>query len=165
MRSQSGGDGAGYSGKAPNKYMISVSSPGRRPGYLGRRNVAIGLGFWGLVLFNVILHVASAVVARDYNADLLSGLFLFVPLSAWVICACGIRGPYSGKVAGLAFGAGILTHVFLTGGYGLLKIGGDRRRGTTGLFRRARFQTDLFAALGSRFVKLDPLRPKAARWL
>ena len=40
-----------------------------------------------------------------------------------MIYACGIRGPLSGKVVGLAFGAGILAHIFLGVGYGLQKIG------------------------------------------
>jgi hypothetical protein len=30
---------------------------------------------------------------------------LFVPLSIWVIYACVIRGPYRGKVVGVAFAA------------------------------------------------------------
>jgi hypothetical protein len=46
---------------------------------------------------------------------------LFVPLSIWVIYACVIRGPYSGKVVGVAFAAGALTHVLLFLGYGLFK--------------------------------------------
>ena len=30
---------------------------------------------------------------------------MFVPLSIWVIYACVIRGPYRGKVVGVAFAA------------------------------------------------------------
>ena len=129
--------------------------------YLGRRNVAIGLSFWGLIFLNGVLHVVVTVVTRDYNAGLLSGLFLMVPLSAWVIYACAIRGQYSAKVVGLAFVAGILTHIFLGVGYGLLKIGAI---GATGLLAYSvvlGFTPILFAALGSRFVNLDLLNPSA----
>ena len=35
--------------------------------------------------------------------------------------ACAIRGPYKGKVVGVAFAAGALTHVLLFLGYGLFK--------------------------------------------
>jgi hypothetical protein len=129
--------------------------------YLGRRNIAIGLSFWGLVLANGVLHVVSAIAARSYNAGLLSGLFLFVPLSVWVIYACGISGPYSGKVVGLAFGAGILAHIFLGAGYGLLKIGAIGSAGLLAYAVALGFSPILFAALGSRFLKSDLLRPDA----
>ena len=74
--------------------------------FLGRRNVAIGLSFWGMIFLNGVLHVVVTVATRDYNAGMLTGLLVMVPLSVWVIYACVIRGPYSGKVVGLAFGAG-----------------------------------------------------------
>ena len=48
---------------------------------------------------------------------------MFVPLSLWVIYACAIGGPYSGKVVGVAFAAGALTHVLLFMDYGLYKAG------------------------------------------
>jgi len=125
--------------------------------YLGRRNVAIGLSFWGLILFNGVGHVAATVASRDYNPGLLSGLF-FVPLSLWVIYACGIRGPQSGKIVGVAFAAGILAHIFLGVGYVLLKIGAI---GATGLLAYSvvlGFTPILFAALGSRFINRELLR-------
>ena len=130
--------------------------------YLGRRNVAIGLSFWGMILMNGVLHVLVTVVTRDYNAGMLTGLLLMVPLSAWVIYVCGIRGPYSAKVVGLAFVAGILAHIFLGVGYGLLKVGAI---GPTGLLAYSvvlGFAPIFFAALGSRFVKAELLRPSAA---
>jgi hypothetical protein len=129
--------------------------------YLGRRNVAIGLSFWGLILLNGVLHVVGTVVLRDYNPGLLTGL-LFVPLSIWVIYACGIRGPHRGKAVGLAFAAGILAHIFLGVGYLLLKIGVI---GGTGLLVYSvvlGFTPILFAALGSRFLKPELLRPRAS---
>ena len=130
--------------------------------YLGRRNAAIGLSFWGLIFLNGIAHVAGTVVLRDYNTGLLSGLFLFVPLSIWVIYACAIRGPLHGKVVGLAFGAGILAHIFLGVGYGLLKIGVINGTGLLAYAVVLSFTPILFAALGSRFIRPELLRPAPA---
>jgi hypothetical protein len=48
---------------------------------------------------------------------------LFIPLSLWVIYACAIRGPYSGKVVGAAIVSGAVTHVVLFVGYGIFKAG------------------------------------------
>jgi hypothetical protein len=126
--------------------------------YLGRRNVAIGLSFWGLILLNGVAHVAGTVALRDYNTGLFSGLFLFVPLSVWVIYACWIRGPLSGKVVGLAFGAGILAHIFLGVGYGLLKLGVINGTGLLAYAVVLSFAPILFAALGSRAMKSELLR-------
>jgi len=130
--------------------------------YLGRRNIAIGLSFWGLILLNGVAHVAGTVVLRDYNAGLFTGMFLFVPLSIWVIYACGIRGPLNGKVVGLAFGAGILAHVFLGVGYGLQKVGVIDGTGLLAYSVVLSFTPILFAAFGSRFIKPELLRPTLA---
>jgi Protein of unknown function with HXXEE motif len=131
--------------------------------YLGRRNIAIGLSFWGLIFMNGVLHVVVTVVTRDYNAGMWTGLILMVPLSVWVIYACGIRGPYSAKVIGVAFAAGILAHILLGAGYGLLKTGVI---GATGLLVYSvvlGFIPVVLASLGSRFVRTDLLRPNLAQ--
>ena len=126
--------------------------------YLGRRNLAIGLSFWGLILLNGIAHVAGTIALRDYNPGLLSGL-LFIPLSVWVVYACVIRGAQSGKAVGLAFAAGILSHILLGVGYLLLKFGA---LGSTGLLTYSvvlGFTPILLAKLGSRLIKPELLRP------
>ena len=117
-----------------------------------------------MILLNGVAHVAGTVALRDYNTGLLSGLFLFFPcLFQGVIYACSrFAGPLSGKVVGLAFGAGILAHIFLGVGYGLLKIGVINGTGLLAYAAVLSFTPIFFAALGSRFVKLDLLRPSAA---
>ena len=85
---------------------------------------------------------------------------MFVPLSLWVIYACAIGGPYSGKVVGVAFAAGALTHVLLFLGYGLFKSGVI---GSAGLLVYAAvigFTPIILAALASRFFKPELLRPE-----
>jgi len=109
--------------------------------YLGRRNVLIGLSFWGLLLANGLLHTAGGVAQGAYNTGLWSSVILFVPLSLWVIYACAIRGPYSGKVVGVAFAAGALA----CPAFHRLRVfqeRGDRQCGPAGLCRRDRFHAD-----------------------
>jgi hypothetical protein len=84
---------------------------------------------------------------------------LFVPLSLWVIYACAIRGPYSGKVVGVAYAAGALTHVFLFVGYGLYKAGVIGNAGLLVYAVVIGFTPIILAALGSRFFKPELLRP------
>ena len=74
-----------------------------------------------------------------------------------------IRGPYSGKVVGVAYAAGALTHVLLFMGYGLFKSG---LFGSAGLLIYAAvigFTPIILAALASRFFKPELLRPVAVQ--
>jgi len=127
--------------------------------YPCRRNVLTGLSFWGLLLANGLLHAAGGVAAGAYNTGLWSSVFLFVPLSLWVIYACTIRGPYSGKVVGAAFGAGAVTHVLLFVGYGFYKNGVIGNAGLLVYAAVIGFAPIILAVLVSRFFKPESLRP------
>ena len=89
----------------------------------------------------------------------MSAAFLFVPLSLWVIYACAIRGPYSGKVVGVAYAAGALTHVLLFMGYGVFKAGVIGNAGLLVYAAVVGFTPIILAALESRFFKPELLRP------
>jgi hypothetical protein len=113
----------------------------------------------GIALANGLLHTAGGIAQGAYNTGLWSSVILFVPLSVWVIYACAIRGPYSGKVVGVAFAAGALTHVLLFIGYGFFKSGVI---GSSGLLVFAvviGFAPIILAVLGSRLIKPELLRP------
>ena len=77
----------------------------------------------------------------------------------WVIYACAIRGPYSGKVVGVAFGAGAVTHVLLFMGYGLYKYGLIGNAGLLVFAAVIGFAPIILAAIASRFFKAELLRP------
>ena len=130
--------------------------------YLGRRNALIGLCFWGLLLANGLVHSAGGIMEGAYNTGLLSAAILFVPLSLWVIYACAIRGPISGKVLGVAFVAGALTHALLFIGYGLFKSGVIGDAGLLGYAVVIGFTPIILAALASRFFQPELLRPVPA---
>jgi hypothetical protein len=126
--------------------------------HLCRRNVLMGLSFWGLLFANGFVHTFGGVTAGAYNTGLLSAVILFVPFSIWVLYVCAIRGPYSGKVVGAAYTAGALTHILLFMGYGLFKSGAI---GSAGLLIYAAvigFTPIILAALASRFFKPELLR-------
>ena len=131
--------------------------------YLFRRNVLVGLSFWGLLFANGLVHSAGGIAAGAYNTGLWSAAFLFVPFSLWVIYVSAIRGPYSGNVVAVAYAAGALTHVLLFAGYGLFKAGVI---GSAGLLVYAAvigFTPIILAAIASRFFKPELLRPVPVR--
>ena len=127
--------------------------------YLFRRNVLVGLSFWGLLFANGLVHSAGGVAAGAYNTGLWSAALLFVPLSLWVIYASAIRGPYSGKVVGVAYAAGALTHVLLFMGYGFFKAGVIGNAGLLVYAAVIGFAPIILAAIASRFFKPELLRP------
>jgi hypothetical protein len=131
--------------------------------YLFRRNVLVGLSFWGLLFANGLVHSAGGIAASAYNTGLWSAAFLFVPLSIWVIYVSAIRGPYTGKVVGTAYAAGAVTHALLFSGYALYKAGVF---GNTGLLVFAvviGFAPIILATIASRFFKPALLRPVPMR--
>jgi hypothetical protein len=83
-------------------------------------------------------------------------------LSFWVIYACGIRGPLNGKVVSLAFGAGILAHIFLGLAFVLFEMGVLNGSGLLAYGVVLSFAPILIAALGSRFIRPELLRPALA---
>ena len=120
------------------------------------------MGYWGLLLANGLFHTSGGVAQGAYNTGLWTAAFLFVPLSVWVIYACAIRGPVSGKVVGVAFAAGALTHVLLFIGYGLFKAGVIGNAGLLVYAAVIGFTPIILAVLGGRFIQLGLQRPLPA---
>ena len=109
--------------------------------YLFRRNVLIGLSYWGLLFANGLVHTAGGVAAAAYNTGLLSAAFLFVPLSLWVIYACDSRAVQrQGRGRGVRRRSPHSCLAF----HGLWTFQGrdDRQCGPAGLCRRDRFRAD-----------------------
>jgi len=92
-----------------------------------------------------------------------SAAFLFVPLSLLVIYASAIRGPYSGKVVGVAYACGAVTHVLLFMGYGLYKAGVFGNAGLLVYAAAIGFTPIILAALASRFFTPESVRPVQVR--
>jgi uncharacterized protein with HXXEE motif len=106
---------------------------------------------------NGIVHTLGGVTEGAYNTGLWTAAFLFIPLSIWVLYAVTIRGPYSGKVVGVSFACGAVTHADLFGGYGLYKAAVI---GNTGLVYAGVIGcTPLILALARPFFQPESLRP------
>ena len=127
--------------------------------YLFRRNVLIGLSFWGLLFANGLVHTFGGVAAGAYNTGLWRAAFLFIPFSIWVIFVSAIRGPYSGKVVGVAYAAGAIVHALLFMGYGLYKAGVFGDAGLLVYAVLIGFMPIVLAAIASQFFKPESLRP------
>jgi len=111
---------------------------------------------------NGFVHTAGGIAQGTYNTGLVTAAFLFIPLSLWVIYACAIRGPYSGKVVGWSFGLGALVHILLFIGYGLFKAGVIGNAGLLIYAAVIGFTPIILTALASRFIDPGLQRPVLA---
>jgi uncharacterized protein with HXXEE motif len=93
---------------------------------LSRRNLVIGLTFYGFILFNGVLHVVTALV-QGSNAypGVVTGVLLFIPSSVWVVYVCLKSGALSAKAIAVAYAGGIAGHIVLALTYLIFKATGS----------------------------------------
>jgi len=132
-----------------NIALVWVAAP--IAAWLSRRNLVIGLTFYGLILFNGVLHVVTArVVGSDAYPGMVTGSLLFIPISFWVIYVC-IKSAMSAKAVAVSFAGGIVGHIVLGLSYLIFKLTGSAAVmfamdvGTV-------FVPFVIAGVGSRFV-------------
>ena len=91
---------------------------------LARRNLVIGLSWYGLLVFNGTLHaVATIATGAEGGGGVLTGGLLFIPSFAWMTYAVLKSGAMSGKALALSVSGGILAHLLLAAVYGGQKVG------------------------------------------
>jgi hypothetical protein len=95
-----------------NIALVWVAAP--IAAYLSRRNIAIGLTFYGFILFNGVLHVVTALVqGSDAYPGVVTGVLLFLPSSLWVIYVCLKSGVMNAKMVAVSHAGGIAGHAVL----------------------------------------------------
>ena len=95
-----------------NIALVWVAAP--IAAYLSRRNKVIGFTFYGFILFNGILHVATALVqGSDAYPGVVTGVLLFIPSSLWVIYVCLKSGVLNAKALAISYAGGIAGHIGL----------------------------------------------------
>lgn len=114
----------------PPAFFLVVNLPlvwiaGPVAALLSRGRPLVGLTLWGVIGINALVHIAPAIVLREYDPGLVTAIVLFLPLTAMtLVAAFGRRGEY--RTAGIAvlLLAGALMHAVLAGSL-LLFLRGD----------------------------------------
>jgi len=107
-----------------NIALVWVAAP--IAAWLSRRNIVVGLTFYGLILFNGILHVVTAlIVGSDAYPGMVTGSLLFVPICVWVIYAALKSGAMSAKAIAVSLAGGIVGHIVLGLSYLVFKLTGS----------------------------------------
>ena len=91
---------------------------------LARRNLVIGLSWYGLLIFNGMLHVGSTIaLGLTGGGGVLTGGLLFIPGFCWMIYVVMKSGAMSGKALAVSVSGGIIAHILLATVYAGQKFG------------------------------------------
>jgi hypothetical protein len=91
---------------------------------LARRNLVIGLSWYGLLIFNGMLHVGATIATGAAGAGgVLTGGLFFIPAFCWMIYAVMKSGAMSGKALAVSVSGGIIAHILLAAVYAGQKFG------------------------------------------
>ena len=92
--------------------------------WLARRNLVIGLSWYGLLIFNGTLHVVGTIAAGTAGAGrVLTGGLLFIPSFFWMTYVVLKSRAMSGKALAFSVSGGIVAHLLLAAEYGGQKTG------------------------------------------
>jgi hypothetical protein len=92
--------------------------------WLSRRNLVIGLSWYGLLIFNGLLHVVMTIAGGlDAGSGVLTGALFFIPSFCWMVYVVLKSDVMSGKALGVSVSGGIIAHMLLAAVYGLQKAG------------------------------------------
>jgi hypothetical protein len=91
---------------------------------LARRNLVIGLSWYGLLIVNGTFHVVGTIAIGAAGAGgVLTGGLLFIPSFFWMIYVVLKSRAMSGKTLAVSVSGGIIAHMLLGVVYGGLKAG------------------------------------------
>ena len=91
---------------------------------LARRNLVVGLSWYGLLIFNGTLHVVATLATGAAGAGgVLTGGLLFIPSFFWMINVVLKSRALSGKALAVSVSGGIIAHLLLAVVYGGQKAG------------------------------------------
>ena len=90
---------------------------------LARRHPLVGLGIYGVIFINALVHIAPMLTGAGYNPGALSAIVIFLPLSLWVAHSCFGKGGLSYKALALLAASGVALHVVLMGSMKLFIAG------------------------------------------
>ncbi|HEY2559803.1 MAG TPA: HXXEE domain-containing protein [Caldimonas sp.] len=107
-----------------NIALVWVAAP--IAAYLSRRNIVIGLTFFGFILFNGVFHIVTVLLqGSDAYPGVVTGILLFVPISLWVIYVCLKSGVMNAKALAVSYAGGIAGHLGLVLTYSIFNATGS----------------------------------------
>jgi hypothetical protein len=131
--------------------------------WLARRNLVIGLSWYGLLLFNGVLHTVGTLVGGlEVSGGVVTGALLFIPSFCWMVFVIRTSGVMSGKALVLSVSGGIIAHILLAAVYALQKAGVYGASGVL-MFDIMVIATPLLVGwVGSRFLESDTVKAPGA---
>lgn len=130
---------------------------------LARRNLVIGLSWYGLLIFNGTLHTVGTIAAGAAGAGgVVTSVLFFIPSFVWMIHVVLKSGALSGKALAVSVSGGIIGHILLAAVYGGQKAGVYGAPGVLVFDLVVIASPLLIGWLGSKFLGPAAVKPPAA---
>jgi len=92
--------------------------------WLSRRNLIIGLSWYGLLMANGLLHIVGTIAGGlEAGSGVLTAAVFFVPSFCWMVYVVRKSDIMTGKALAVSVSGGVIAHVLLGAVYGLQKAG------------------------------------------
>jgi len=76
--------------------------------FIGKANLVLSLSIFGLIFANAVLHIRGAIIKKGYYPGVISGVFIYIPITVYAYSLFIASQQLTLMQAGLAFLLGIL---------------------------------------------------------
>ena len=81
--------------------------------FIGKTNLMLSLSIFGLIFANAVLHIRGAIINKGYYPGVISGSFIYIPLTVYAYYVFISSRQLTWLQAGLSFLLGVLYMVVL----------------------------------------------------
>ena len=91
---------------------------------LSRRNLVIGLSWYGLLIANAIVHIGGvALRGIEAGGGVITATLFFIPAFFWMVHVVRASKVITGAALAISIAGGVIAHILLGAVYGLQKAG------------------------------------------
>jgi hypothetical protein len=76
--------------------------------FIGKANLVMSLSIFGLIFTNAVLHIRGAIIKKGYYPGVISGVFIYIPLTVYAYTLFITSQQLTLVQAGLSFLLGVL---------------------------------------------------------
>lgn len=76
--------------------------------FIGKANLVLSLSIFGLIFANAVLHIRGAIIKKGYYPGVISGVFIYIPMTVYAYSLFITSQQLTLMQAGLSFLLGVL---------------------------------------------------------
>jgi len=76
--------------------------------FIGKANLVLSMSIFGLIFANAVLHIRGAIIKKGYYPGVISGVFIYIPITVYAYSLFITSQQLTWMQAGLSFLLGVL---------------------------------------------------------